>query len=429
MSSTAAYTGRTAGDTTSGHSLFRTGIVWGIRLAALPPLVTTTVPRERPELALQILGAETVLIAIVQVAISIAATRKSPTPRVAVALVPAVLAGLIVAVSDIVSFSLAIRIPEAPDVLTIVAYDVGLGLVLALPLVVVVRAAAHCRLAAPKETIDASPKSLLRAYGVVLTESARGPRWQICGLLTHHLIRRHIRRTLEGVQRGYALLAVKRRLSAAENRDRRMIDDYLLSVPPVSRLVPIPTVATVFVLWKLVPGLVEGATTFATWLGGSDSYVAGLTGATAFIPDEVTSLAVDAFAVAFAFCLLMFVLAPSIRRRDKLLALHEVCEREVVLMDDRLHVRRSSRRLEYFMAGLPALPFALYGLAVLAYALAGLFVYPSPKGPLGGFVERADLMHLGPITGAVLAQAFLVAAAVWIAWIVETRKATRVVLL
>jgi branched-subunit amino acid transport protein len=106
-----------------------------------------------------------------------------------------------------------------------------------------------------------------------------------------------------------------------------------------------------------------------------------------------------------------------------------VCEREVILMDDRLGIPRSSRRLEYVMAALPAVPLALYGGAVLVYALVGLFFYPSPEGPLGGLVARADLMHLGPVTGAVLAQPFLVAAAAWIAWIVKTRKTTRVVLL
>jgi hypothetical protein len=90
---------------------------------------------------------------------------------------------------------------------------------------------------------------------------------------------------------------------------------------------------------------------------------------------------------------------------------------------------RSSRRFEYVMAALPALPFAVYGLVVLAYAVAGLFVYPSPQGPLGGLVERADLMHLGPVTGVVLAQAFLLGAAAWIAWIVIARRQTRVVLL
>ena len=74
------------------------------------------------------------------------------------------------------------------------------------------------------------------------------------------------------------------------------------------------------------------------------------------------------------------------------------------------------------------MPFLLYGGAVLVYALEGLFVYPSPEGPLDGLVQRADLMHLGPVTGAVLAQAFVLTAAVWIAMIVTARKATQVVL-
>jgi len=134
-------------------------------------------------------------------------------------------------------------------------------------------------------------------------------------------------------------------------------------------------------------------------------------------------------ALVIAFALLMLALAPSIHRRDQLLAKHMVCEREVILMDTRLCVPRSSRRLEYLLAALPALPLLLYGGAVLSYALAGLFVYPSPEGPLGGLIEHADLMHLGPVTGVVLAQTFLVGAAVWVAWIVKTRKETRVVFL
>jgi hypothetical protein len=85
--------------------------------------------------------------------------------------------------------------------------------------------------------------------------------------------------------------------------------------------------------------------------------------------------------------------------------------------------------MEYVLAGLPALPLVLCGGVILAYALAGLFVYPSPGGPFGGLVKRADLMHLGPVTGAVVAQSFLVLAAVWIAWIVKTRRTTRVAFL
>ena len=70
------------------------------------------------------------------------------------------------------------------------------------------------------------------------------------------------------------------------------------------------------------------------------------------MPDEVTSFLVDGVALVIAFSLLMLVLTPAIRRRDELLADYMVCEREVVLMDDRLHVPRSSRRFEYVMATL-----------------------------------------------------------------------------
>ena len=38
-------------------------------------------------------------------------------------------------------------------------------------------------------------------------------------------------------------------------------------------------------------------------------------------------------------------------------------------------------------------------------------------------------MHLGPVTGAVFAQVWLVAAAVWLASILKTRRTTRVVFL
>jgi uncharacterized membrane protein len=183
---------------------------------------------------LKILGAETVLIAAGLVTISIRTVRKFPALRLLVALTPALLAGAIVAAADLVSFSVFFRRPGAPEILTIVAYDVVFGAVLAVPVIVVVRAASRCRFAAAKENVDASPKALLRAYGIVLSECRPRSRWQLRTLLTHHLVRRHIRRTLEAVQHGYALLAVKQRLSAAEKRDRRMIDDYLLSVPPVS---------------------------------------------------------------------------------------------------------------------------------------------------------------------------------------------------
>jgi hypothetical protein len=175
--------------------------------------------------------------------------------------------------------------------------------------------------------------------------------------------------------------------------------------------------------------LVAAASGGAAWFGGGRW---GLTDLVApigsVVPNEVASLVLDALALMIAFPLLMLVLAPAIHRRDELLKEHEVCECEVILMDNRLRVPRSSRRREYVLTALPALPFALYGGAALLYAVAGLFVYPSPEGPLGGLVERADVMHLGPVTGAILSQAFLVVAAVWIAWIVNARKRTQVVL-
>jgi hypothetical protein len=212
--------------------------------------------------------------------------------------------------------------------------------------------------------------------------------------------------------------------------DRRTIDTFLLSVPPISQVVPIPGLASVFVLWKLVPLLVATATTATAWLGGGDWQLASITGPVGdLLPGAVASFIGNAFALVIAFSLLMLLLMPAIYQRDRLLSSQEVCEREVILMKDRLGIGRPrSRRHEYVWAALPAVPFLLYGGAVLVYALAGLFVYPSPEGPLGGLVQRADVMHLGPVTGTVLAQAFVLTAAVWIAMIVTARKATQVVL-
>lgn len=411
----------------------RLGIAVGLRLLVLPPLVVASVRLAEPgdPIVSRILAVETVLVVAAQLAVSIAAVRRTPTPGIVGALVPALVAGLVVATGDISGLVVAFHTLAPAAVLSVVAYDVVFGVVLALPLVVVLDAASRCRVAARKEDVDASPRSLIAAYRSVLEQSARAAAGRhVWALLTHQLLRRHVRRSLEAVQRGYARLAVERDLDAAEARDRQTIGDYLLAVPPVSRVVPIPTVASVFVLWKLVPMLVAVATTVAAWFGGGRWGLEHVVEPIAsVVPDEIASFVIDALALMIAFPLLMLVLAPAIHRRDKLLADHMVCEREVILMDDKLDVPRCSRRLEYVMAALPAVPLAVYGGAVLVYAVAGLFVYPSPKGPLGDLVERADLMHLGPVTGAILAQAFLVAAAAWLAWIVKARKATRVVLL
>ena len=411
----------------------RLGLRAGFGLLVLPPLAAATVRLAQPDapVVVRIYGVEIVLIAAVQVAISVVAVRRTPTAGILRALIPALVAGLVVATADVASLSVAIHVSARFEILPVLAYDVVFGLVLALPVVVVLHAASLCRAATSKAGIDASTSRLLAVYRHVLEESAgRAARWRPYALLTHQLVRRHVRRTLEDVQRGYAKLAVERDLDDAEVRDRQKLGDYLVSVPPVSKIVPVPTVATIFVLWKLVPVLVAVAVTGATWVGGGHWRIADLPDLIGkAVPGEVVSLVIDALALAVAFPLLMLVLAPAIHKRDRLLAKYRVCEREVILMDDSLQVPRRSRRLEYVMAALPAIPLILYGGAVLAYAVAGLFLYPSPAGPLGNLARRADLMHLGPVTGAVLAQAFLVAAAAWIAWVVRTRQQTRVVLL
>jgi hypothetical protein len=430
MGSTLAYPGRPPGSAAPGHSPLRVGVTVGSALLLLPPMVVAWVRVAEPgsSLVAHIFAVETVLIVVTQMAISILVVRTTPALGIVRALTPAVVAGLVVATGDVAGWSLAFETsPTAEIVLSIVAYDVVLGVALALPVVVVLRARELCLLAARREDIDASVNGLIAAYQGVLVDSTYTA-GRVCArmlhlrtLLAHQLLLRHIRRTLEAMQRGYAKLAVERRLDGVEARERKAIDDYLLSVPSISRVVPIPTVASVFVLWKLVPGLVAIAAAVAAWLSRGSW---GLTDVSEpierIVPHELASLVIDAVALMITFPLLMLVLWPAIHRRDELLARYKVCEAEVILMDDRLRVPRRSRRIEYVLAGLPALPLVLCGGMILAYALAGLFVYPSPGGPFGGLVKRADLMHLGPVTGAVVAQPFLVLAAVWIAWIVKT---------
>jgi hypothetical protein len=414
----------------------RKGAKAGLTLLVLSALVAGLQLAEPGDpLIARVYGVETIAIAAFQVWISIWAVRKElTTSGILRPLIPAVTAGLIVTGGDLVGLWFVFDIPPtAAGILSVVAYDVLLGVVLAVPVILIFQALASRPIGAPHRSVDASAAALLSAYRDVLAESERTVRrWRLWALLAHQLLHRHIRRTLEAVQREYAKRAseVSRGLDRAEARERRLIDDFLLSVPPLSRVVPIPTVATLVVLWKLVPGLVAVAAAVAAWIGGGSwALPAFIDPARGAVPDGLAEFVVNALALAVAFLLLMLVLTPAIHRRDHLLAKHSVCEREVILMDTRLGVPRTSRRLEYVMAGLPALPLVLYGGAVLAYALAGLFVYPSPEGPLGSLVERADLLNLGPVTGAVLAQAFLGAAAVWIAWVVRTRKATRVVFL
>jgi hypothetical protein len=420
------------------QALVRLGLAAGLGLLVLPVLVVATAGLSEPgnRAVIYILGAETVLIASAQVAISYLAIRSSPTPGLVGALIPAVIAGIVVTPGDVAAASLAFGTPANAEVVsTVVAYDIVFGVMIAVPFLVVARATSLCRRATRKGDVDASADALIGVYRCVLAESTckasrmRSRVLHIRTLLTHQLLLRHIRRTLEAAQRGYAQRTVAMGLDKAEARDRKTIDDYLQSVPPISGVVPIPTVATIFLLWKVVPVLVALAAAFAVWIGGDWGTGGAYEPVTRVVPEQIASFLVDGLALGIAFSLLMLVLTPAIRRRDELLAEYKVCEREVVLMDDQLQVARSSRRFEYVMAALPALPLMLCGGVVLAYALAGLFVYPSPQGPLGGLVERADVMHLGPVTGVALAQPFLVAAALWIAWIVRTRKTTRVVFL
>jgi hypothetical protein len=435
MVSTLAYSARAPGDPAQGPSLVSIGIAAGVGLLVLPALVVASVRLTQPgdPIVARMLAFETVLIAVAQLAISIVVVRRRPAAGIVGALVPAVAAGLVVAAGDVAGLSVAFQTsPPSVDLLSVVAYDVVLGVALALPIIVLLDAASECRVPDEKASIKASPRALIRVYERVLHESTCGiARWRVCALLAHQLVRRHIRRTLEAVQSGYARKALERGLDEAETRERQTIDNYLLAVPPTSRIAPIPTAATIFLLWELVPLLVAFAAAGAAWCSGGRWGLAEISEpiGTAVRNEAVASFIIDLLALAIAFPLLMLVLAPAIHRRDRLLSKYKVCEREVILMDDRLRTPRRSRWPEYLMAALPALPLALFGAAALPFALAGLFVYPSPEGPLGSVIQRADLMYLGPVTGVVLAQAFLAAAAAWIAWIMRTRKTTRVVFL
>jgi hypothetical protein len=271
MVSTLAHTSRAPGEAASGPSSVRIGIAAGRWLLVLPLLVVVSVRLAHPgdRTAAQILAAETVLIAAAQVAISIRVILRTPTPGIVRALIPALVAGLVVAAADVAGSSFAFHTPPTAEILSVVAYDVVLGVLLALPVIVVLGAASRCRVAASKSDVDASPNALIAAYRRVLADGAcRAVPWHVCALLTQQLLRRHVRRTLEAAQRGYAKWAVERGLDKAEARDRQAVDDYLLSVPPISRVVPIPTVATIFVLWKIVPMLVAVAATVAAWFGG-----------------------------------------------------------------------------------------------------------------------------------------------------------------
>jgi hypothetical protein len=425
-----AYTGWAPRDATRRRRLLLFGIGTGLVLLVLPLSVYASVRYADPAdpLVSRILAVETLLIVAAQVALAIFFVWKMPELGPVRALIPSTIAGFVVATGDVVALSTAFGAPIAGDVAPILAYDVVFGVAIAAPFVVVLRAYARYRKREENAEIDASPAALIEGYRRVLQESEESAKrwWSVRKRLADQLLRRHVRQTLDAIQRGYARRAAEPESDPSNARARQLIGDYLPAVPPMSSVVPIPTVASVFVLWKLVPMLVAAAGGGAAWVGGGEwALTDAVSAVAAFMPAEVASLILDGLALTIAFSLLMVVLAPAIRRRDELLKKHKICEIEVALMDHELHEPRSSRGREYVLTGLPALPFLLYGGAVLAYALAGLFVYPSPQGPLGGLVERADVMHLGPVTGVILSQAFLLGAAIWIAWIVDARLRTR----
>ena len=299
------------------------GIVAGLLLLPLPLAVLLTFQLAEPgaEVVTRMFAVKTVLIAAAEVALVIAARKDGMR-----ALLPAVVAGLVVTAGDAVVTSAGFDAPVAAVLPSVLAYDLVFGVLLALPVIIFLRARAVCSDALDRAGVDASPAALVKAYDAVLNDKT-GP-WRWSELLEQQLVRRHIRRTLEAVQRGYAKLAVERALSKAEVRGRQTIDDYLLAVPPVSRAVPLPTVATIFVLSKFVPTLLASAGTAFAWFGGGRWSLDGVTQPiVGVVPDAIASLVVEGLALALAFSLVMLLLTPAIRRRDVLLKKHEVCER------------------------------------------------------------------------------------------------------
>jgi len=94
----------------------RIGIDAGLVLLLLPFLVVVSVRLVQPgdPIVAQIIAAETVLIAAAQVAISIRVIRRTPTPGIVRALIPASIAGLVVAAGELASSSVAFASPSFP---------------------------------------------------------------------------------------------------------------------------------------------------------------------------------------------------------------------------------------------------------------------------------------------------------------------------
>jgi hypothetical protein len=429
MVSTLTAIGRAPGAAASRGAALRLGLVLGAWLLVLPLLVAAfLLVSPSMSVVARISSAEALVLAAAQILVACRLVRRDPSLGLGRVILAVVVAGAVVSVGDVLVFAQLYDVPASKLIVPIAAYDLVLGPVLALPIVVVAQAFSRRRALRPVEIAESSDE-LIGAYQRVLADCS--PSWRSRDPwrpLTHQLVRQHIRRTLEPVQREYASRSVGSRLDEGAQVWRSRLDDFLLSVAPISKLVPIPTVATVFVLWKAVPPVVTVAAAAATWFGGQGLEAGPLLGSLGdAVPEDAAGLIVDGLALATALTLLMVVLAPAILRRDRLLSANLVCEHEAVLLRS-LGLPRSSRRVEYLMAALPAVPFAAYGAVVLAYSLAGLWTYPAPQGPLHSLVARTESMGLGPLTGAVLAQAFIFGAACWFAWIVGTRRTTRTAL-
>ena len=157
-----------------------TGLTTGLSLLVLP-LIVASLLRTEPDAATtgRILGIETVLVAAALVALALADARRAPTARIVHVLVPAFVAGLVVTTGDVGAMWSAFGRPTGPVILSVVAYDIVLGLALAVPAVVVLRAASRSREGAAKEDIDASPRALVAAYGRVLDKSVPAHRWHV----------------------------------------------------------------------------------------------------------------------------------------------------------------------------------------------------------------------------------------------------------
>jgi hypothetical protein len=159
MISALAHRSRALGDP-SAASLAQLGLAAGLRLLVLPPLVVASVRLLDPgnPVVARILGVETVVIVLAQLAVSIAAVRRGPAESVGRLLVPASLAGAVVAVGDIVAAWFAFGTLTMSGVVSVLAYDLVFGLLLAVPVVVVYRATSRCRAALARSEIDASPR-------------------------------------------------------------------------------------------------------------------------------------------------------------------------------------------------------------------------------------------------------------------------------